>query len=582
VRVPLPDRGWPGHGIDDVDGNDGNGRLARLGDRASRITQAGRGRTDDSSAGHKMVSRLSVVFLVIGVVAAAVLYDQVQGPASAARAEAEPTFITPSITDPAPLDGAWFCPMGSSKLGGFADHTVHISNLADSPAVANIIPVTEAGRGPVYRLEIPALSTVDHILSQSGSAAAAGAVVELIGGTAVVGHSVQTASGAAEGPCSTHVSNTWYFASGRTTRDATQYLALMNPFPEDVRYNIEFYRSAGRPRKPAALTGQEVPANSVKIIEVGGFVAREDDVAAVITTDRGRLVVERLLTFNGDLGPSGAALQLGVTAPATSWMLPAGRVHSEGDDRVIVFNPSADATATVNVELWPQNPADRATYGLGPIPRQLLPGRFEVIDLGSEAGRFGIRLPFEVGVSVTSSNEVPIVVERWQLAKKVDTTLIGAGGTAVTPGADPAAGGDGGLDPAAEGQLDLPGIFGQEAVPLLQPTANVGVTTSRGTEVLSTRWVVPWLSSPAENTAVVVVTSPFEAKVEVMALVNGELQGPFRASVPAGGRALISLPATAKGVTALVTADAPVSVEGQVVVPDVRLATVSGVPTVEP
>jgi hypothetical protein len=566
------------------------GRLGRIGVQTGRITRAGQGRPSDAASRNPVISRISMVFLVVGLGAAGVLYDRVEGPPADGRTVGEPTFITPSVTDPAPLDGAWFCPMGSNSPSGITDHTVHISNLADTPAVANLIPMTEAGRGPVIRLELPPLSTKDYALSSIGSAEAAGAVVEMIGGSGVVGHTVQTAFGPADGTCSTHVSSTWYFASGRTTRDSKQYLALMNPFPEDVRYNVEFYRSAGRPRKPAALTGQEVPANSTKIVEVGEFVAREDAVAAAITTDRGRLVVERLQTLDGALGPSGATLELGVAAPAASWMLPAGRIHDGGDDRVIVFNPGL-TTANVDVELWPQNPTDRSLYGLGPIPRELLPGRFEVIDLRTEADRFGIRLPYEVGVSVTSSNDVPIVAERWQLAKRIDTTLIGAGGDAVGPGAqtsttdpanpaDAAAGADGGLDPAAEGELDLPGIFGQDSETLLQPTANVGVSTSRGTEVLSTRWVIPWVPTPAENAAVVVVTSPTDASVEVRALVNGELQGPLRAVVPPGGRALISLPAGSAGVPVLVTADAPISVEAQVVVPDQRLATVAGVPTV--
>jgi hypothetical protein len=563
----------------------------------------GRGRGNGSAeerpgvvARHPTMSRLSLVFLVVGLPAAALLYDRVDPPRSPSELPAESAIVTPSVSDPAPLDGAWYCPMGSTSEGGFADHRVHISNLSEDAAVANLVLLTGEGDRSTLRVDLPPMSTHEYPLSSITAAEVAGAVVEIIGGTGVVGHTVDTPSGQAEGPCSTHVSSSWYFASGRTTRDSKQYLALMNPFPEDVRYNVEFYRSAGRPRKPAALTGQEVPANSIRIIEVGEYVAREDAVAAAITTDRGRLVVERLQVLDGELGPSGATLQLGVVAPAQSWMLPAGRVHEGGDDRVIVFNPGSE-TATVDVELWPLNPTDRSLYGLGAIPRELLPGRFEVIDLRTEADRFGIRLPYELGVSVASTNDVPVVVERWHLATQVDTTLIGAGGDAVVaadpaadpavdpaadpavdPAADPAV--DPAADPAAAGQLDLPAIFGDETEPLLQPTANVGISTSRGTEVLSSRWVIPWVSIPAENSTVVVVTSPQEAAVEVFVLVNGELQGPLRVSVPPGGRAVVPLPPTGTGAPVLVTASTPISVEAQVVVADSKLATVAGVPTV--
>jgi hypothetical protein len=392
-----------------------------------------------------------------------------------------------------------------------------------------------------------------------------------------------------------------------------------------VVYNVELYRAAGRPRRPADLQGGVIPANSVQVIELETYVAREEAVAAAITTVRGRMVAERLQILDGELGPAGAALQLGVTAPANSWMLSAGRIHEGGDDRVIVFNPSAEETANVNIELWPINPTDRSLYGLGAIPRELLPGRFEIIDLRTEADRFGLRLPYELGVSATSANGVPIVAERWQFATQIDTSLIGAGGTEVADAEEPetdgeavdgegegetdgdvvvdeevgeeedadATGGDGegdaavvgdaGVDPDGEtpvGELDIPGIFGGEAQELLQPTATFGIATSRGTEVLSNRWVIPWLPTPTADSSVVTVTSPSEAAVEVFVMVNGALQGPSRATIAPGGRAIIPVTAEAIGAPVVVVSDAPVSVEAQVVVVGEQLSAVPGIPTV--
>ena len=340
--------------------------------------------------------------------------------------------------------------------------------------------------------------------------------------------------------------------------------------------------------------------------------------------------------MNGDLGPQGAALQLGVAGPAESWMLPAGRIHPAGDDRAIIFNPSAEETASVEIELWPVNPTDRSRYGLGVIPRELLPGRFEIIDLRTEADRFGLRLPFEVGVSVRSANGVPVVAERWHFATEVDRSLIGAGGTEAggteaTEDADAApvdadgdgvpdedadaapvdadgdgvpdedadaapvdADGDGvpdeeatgsvdGEDPGAEpepGELDVPGILGGEAADLAQPTPTVGIATSRGTEVLSDRWLVPWVTTSGPDSAVLIVAAPEEASVEAFMLVNGELVGPWRASVPPGGRAIVPIEQTGVGGPVLVTSDAPVSVEAQVVSTAGQLVITPGIPTV--
>jgi hypothetical protein len=577
-----------------------------------------------------VILRASLIFVVFGLLVAGVLYDQVDPPPAEVAASSDPHLISPSVSDPARLDGAWYCPVGSSSPGGYADHKIQISNLGDDLATASINIMTDAGKGPTIRIDMAPLSTNEVALSTVSQADVAGAVVEVVGGNGVVSHSVDTALGRAEGPCVTHASSSWYFASGRTTRDAENYLVLMNPFPEDVVFNVEFYRSAGRPRQPAELQGGVLAANSIEVIEVGDYVAREEAVATAITTVRGRLVVERLQTFNGDLGPSGAALQLGVVDPAPSWMLPAGRIHEGGDDRVIVFNPSDEEVATVDIQLWPVNPTDRSLYGLGSIPRELLPGRFEIIDLGIEADRFGLRLPYEVGVSVVSTNDAPVVVERWHLAVGVDTTLIGAGGTEVVSAdgddeaeidpeadpdaadpdaadpdaadpdaadpdaADPDAGDPDGADPGAEetgeevvddtvpgGEFDVPGILGGTAQDLDQPTADAGIASSRGTEILSVRWVVPWVATPTPDAAAIIVTSTQEATVEVAALANGELQGPFRATVAPGARVIIPLPVVASGAAVIVTSDVPVSVEAQVVEAGQRMVVLPGIPTVD-
>lgn len=564
------------------------------------------------------MTRFPVLFIVIGVLVAGVLYDRVDEQRPEVVAAETDAIVTPSVSDPARLDGAWFCPVGSSSSNGFADHRVHVSNLADESAVANVAVLTGEGRGPNIRVDIPPLSTESVDLSSFSQADVAGAVVEIIGGTGVVGHTVETEVGSADGACATHVSNTWFFGGGRTTRDSTQYLALMNPFPEDVVFNVEFYRAAGRPRRPAELQGGVIPASSVRIIDVGEFADREPNVATAISTVRGRLVAERLQMMDGVLGPQGAALQLGVVDAAPSWMLASGRVHAGGEDQVVIFNPSLENTASVDVQLWPTNPTDRSLYGLAPIPRELLPGRFEVVDLRAEADRFRLRLPYEIGVSVTSTNNVPVVAERWHLATEINTDLIGAGGDqvestldaeessadataddtgevdpdadpdAADPDADPDAA-DTGEAPAddelaaeeiAPGELDVPGILGGQATELPQPTATTGIATTRGTEVLSERWILPWVPLPTETSSVVVISSPSDATAEIFVLSNGELAGPFREAVPAGGRAVstINVPAVAGPI--LVVADQPVSVEAQVVAADGQLSVLPGIPTV--
>lgn len=574
---------------------------------------AGSGSAEGAGAG-----RWPIIFVIVGLLAAGIAYDEVSAvPPGGQTTEADQVVVSPSMGEPPRLDGAWYCPVGSSAPGGFADHEVYISNLSDEPAIANLSILTGEGPGPGRRIELPPRSTERVQLSETQLADVAGAVVEIIGGRGVVGHSVETEQGVAEGPCATHAASTWYFASGRTSRDSTQYLALMNPFPENAVFDVEF-QAVGRSREPETLQGAFVEARSIKLIDVGDFVRREELLATKITTARGRLVVERLQLVNGDLGPSGAALQLGVPTPSPSWIFTAGRIQSSGDDRLTIFNPNepaeidlADidvdldpddeaaedsATTTVAVDadgnpidpadpsvdtaeeesregfvdievrLWPSNPTDLSEYSVVTIEREIRPGNFVTIDLRAQAERFDFPLPYELGVDVVSVNGLPVVAERWQFAEQLEADAL------ESPTPTPEGEGEEGLQP--------PEIVADPGTQLPQPIATAGISTSRGHERLSNRWVVPWVTMDGPESTLIAIASPDEAAVEVSVLSGGQLNGPLRVVVPAGGRAIVPVSAPLGGAPVEIIADVPVSVEAMVVLPGESLDVVPAVPTV--
>ena len=574
-----------------------------------------------------MMVRWGLAFMLVGLVAAGLLYDRlVPVDLDATEVEADQLVVSPSIADPPRLDGAWYCPVGSSSPGGYADHVVNIANLDEDPAVANLTVITEEGPGPRRRIELDPLSTQRIQLAEIQSAEVAGAVVEIIGGRSAVGHTVTTEHGVAEGPCATQASNTWHFAAGRTESDAQEYLVLMNPFPETAVFDVQF-QALGRTREPGPLQAAFVEARSIRVIDVNEFVSRDELVAAKITTDRGRLVVERLQTLDGGAGPTGAALQLGVPTPARSWMFTAGRVHPDGDDLLTIYNPyepdlnadpdpveeteaepdssttstvagaategeagqetvidetdsedggapdaegvtlfDEEGTTTVSIELWPSDPADLANYSVVTIQREVRPGTFITIDLRAQAERFEFPLPYELGVFVTSNDaDVPIVAERWQYADRLLLESEVAAGVATESGDE-----------------EIPELQPPEAVAsdLPQPVANRGISTTRGHELFSTRWVIPWVTMVADST-LIAVASADEASIEVRILTpDGQWDGPFRATVPAGGRAIIPVTSVAGGASVEVVSDTPVSVEAMVVVPDQALDVVPAVPTV--
>ncbi len=539
--------------------------------------------------------RWPLVFVLIGLAAAAVVFDRVSTmPTVAIESRAELDVQTPIMSDPPQLNSAWYCPAGSSSPGGFADHEVVIANLSESPAVANLTVLTGEGQGAGRRVELEPQSTQEIALSDSQESTVAGAVVEIIAGEGAVGHRVRTAQGVAEGPCATAVSNEWIFAGGRTEVDSKQYLALMNPFPETAVFSVEF-RTLARRRQPQALRGAFVPARSVRVIEVGEYISNESSVATIVTTERGRLVAERLQVLDGELGAEGAALQLGVATPATSWILPAGRIHSGGDHILTVFNPAEPVTpvigtdpetgeetvveaddpnlAVIDIEIWPNNPTDLSLYGVVTATREVRPGNFEVIDLGAQAARFGFPLPYELGVRVTSQNQMPIVVERWHVGEQLQERSV------LLDTSDDDDDADNEDSESPQGDFEIP-VLGIDEEPLLQPIASTGLGTSRGVEQLSQRWVIPWVSINGDSTTVAIAATD-EAAVEVRVLANGSFAGPFRVTVPAGGRRTVplSVPGVEGGAVEIV-ADAPVAVEALVVEADQRLDVVAAVPTV--
>ncbi len=614
------------------------------------------------------MTRWPIAFIILGLVAAGLAYDRaVEVSAVEQTSATEQVVVSPSLADPPRLDGAWYCPLGSSTPDGFADHEVNISNLSTDSAVANLSILTSEGPGPSRRIELGPFATERITIADTQVADVAGAVVEITGGKGVVGHSVTTAEGVAEGPCATHASSTWYFAGGRTTADSSQYLALMNPFPETAVFDVEF-RALGRSREPGPLTGAFVEARSIRIIDVGEFVSREEALATKITTNRGRLVVERLQVLNGDLGASGAALQLGVPTPAPSWIFTAGRVHESGDDLLTVFNPyevddlavladssdddeaeeaedaiddaeiddaaldtdqaaveepdpleetNREGFVTVSVELWPTNPTDLSTFSVVTIEREVRPGNFVTIDLRAQAERFEFPLPYELGVNVTSNEGLPIVAERWQFGEQVATDGLTvdvddeteepadgeeapadgeeevaadgeeeAAGEEADPDAEAPADGEEEAEETAEGEEETDETEPVEIQPpepvesdLPQPIASTGISTTRGNELFSTEWVVPWVTISGDSTLIAVAAIE-EAAVEVRVLENGELVGPVRATVAAGGRAIIPLTSSVGGGAVQVVSDRPISVEAVVVLPDQSLDVVPGVPTV--
>ncbi|MDA3040802.1 MAG: DUF5719 family protein [Actinomycetota bacterium] len=533
--------------------------------------------------------RWSTIGLLFGILVAGVLYDRIDRapepepePLPAALAPSSPALVEPPL-----LSNVWFCPVGSGSADGYATHQLNLTNIGDQPAVANIDLMTDAGPGSGLRVEIGPLSSETIDLPTLDQAMWLGATVEIVNGQGVVGHTVTTAQGIAQGPCASATSSSWYFADGVTTRDSNEYLALLNPFAEDVVFSMSF-ETSGRTRAPEDLKAAVVPGRSVRVIDVGQYVSREANVATVIQTVRGQLAVERLQMANGALGPVGVSLQLGISTPLRSWTFPAGRVHAGGDQRIVIFNPGLDP-AEVDIE-FDLAPADRASYGLVPVEAVVQPGRFTVVDIEAVLTQAGLPLPYDFGVRVVSANDVPVVAERWQVAPSIDQSLIGAGGTDARIAGPSLPGWRGrqtDSDPDEVPEDEAPPVQAT-AAPLVQPSALTGLGASAGSPVVARSWVLAWLSltsTPGEAVEgagnAIVVTGPAGATVEVSLIVAGELLSGVRATIPDAGWVSMPIPALVGGAPLRIEADQPVVAEAILVGPDGRLSLVPAIPVIE-
>lgn len=510
--------------------------------------------------------RWTTAVILLGVLVAAVLFDRIEPDPNIAPVAVIVDRPTPSMDATAPLGSSWFCAVGSSGAESYAESEITITNVGDEAAVANLDVRTLDGPGPGLRLDIAARASETIPIATLGMFEAAGVSVEVIGGQGVVSHQITTAAGVAEGPCASGSSATWYFAGGPTTRDTRHFIALLNPFPNDVVFSATF-QTPTRTRQPNELDSRTVPAQSVLVIEVGEFVAREPIVATQIeAVAGGQLVVERLLVLDGSLGPAGAALEAGVEAPQLAWTAPAGRIHEGGDHTLTVFNPTAEV-AEVDVRLDPLDSSDRAVFGFVPIEITVQPGRLATIDLRTQADQLALPLPYDVGLTVASANGIPIVLHRWQVQPGVDPSLVGA-----NPNASERRRQDDGEIPAEELP---PSPAGPEYA---QPTAQRGVATSHGSPFASTRWISASSSLLPDNGTAVVVHGEVGALVEVRLLISGSLGSPVRAFVDVTGRAVIPVEPIAGHAAVVVTADLPVVAEVQIVGPE-RFESVAMVPT---
>jgi hypothetical protein len=391
-------------------------------------------------------SRLTALVILAGTIAGGLLVQAAEDPAAPARRSValQVGVAMPTASPPGTLTSTWYCAGGSATENGFADHVLLLANPTDEPrrATVTVLPGTFASPPapaaeaagetttsttaapettsttavvppPEPRVvELPAQSRIEVSVRELVDAKLAGAIVEVDGGEVAVEHQITgRQGGVATAPCSTTAARAWSFPWGSTLRGTRELLVFMNPFPDDATVDIRLATNEDN-REPARLQNVVVRGRSV----LGVFIeqdGRREHVSADVNVASGRLIVDRIMTFDGtDPTREGITLGLGAASPAETWIFPDGRVGAGITEQIVVFNPTEEV-AEVDVEARLDDPS---TNGVPePFELSIQPGGFSIVDLSQpETPDVPKRIPDDVAhsVLVRSLNGVGVTAER--------------------------------------------------------------------------------------------------------------------------------------------------------------------------
>ena len=344
----------------------------------------------------------ALVFIVLALVGLAVAGARGHGDEPASIGRAVGTAL-PEVDPVGAVNSTWYCPVGTATRGGLANLSVVVANVGNDTrtGVVTWIPSTGQGRVVVPVKVAPDESVTLHAVDAVNTPAVS-ALVELDGGGVAVEHAVSGSRGSAVAPCSSAASTHWYFANGITERDANQVLGLFNPFPDDAVVDISFATDEGRD-EPRALQGLPIAAGTTSVIKVQDAVRRRAVTAISVVARTGRLVVNRIQSFDSSAGRLGISLALAAPELSQQWYFPDGLYQPGLGEAWYIYNPT-DRELQATVEVVP-------SVGDAPEPLDLSidPHGQQVID-PAEAKLVGPGVPH--ATTIRSLNGVPFVAER--------------------------------------------------------------------------------------------------------------------------------------------------------------------------
>jgi len=413
--------------------------------------------------------------------------------------------LMPVASPPGAVSSAFFCAGGAAAPGAAFDATIVIANAGatnvsvlltsypaalasdpQAPAVAALKPVAK-------QVTVNARSRAEVHLAELQQSPFAAAVVETNAPDIAVERRVISADGSmtSTSACASSPSDTWFFPTGTTTRDARELFAVFNPFPVDAVVDVSFHTSDGF-RQPPDLSGLPIPQGQLRILDISASVPRIEQLAGSVRARAGRVIVDRLQSFDGSdpKHPAGLAATLGAPSPASVWTFGEGLVSDGLNEDYSIFNPS-DATAAVRLEITYDDPSVVSE----PLELSVPPRSYAPVVMGDQTR---VLRNATHSVTVRSTNATGVVVER------------------VITGVPPA--------------------------------ARQGYAPALGASLVATRWLFADGKAVADQMAeYVIVVNPSSdavAHVDFTALASGQalaIDGLQNVEVPPGGRVAVEL-----------------------------------------
>ena len=146
--------------------------------------------------------------------------------------------------------------------------------------------------------------------------------------------------------------STWYFPEGGITEDVSERITVMNPTEEEARVTISLQTAENvvQARDLVDIAVAPLSSENISIADALEGGRRElGGVSAFLQSTNGIEVVAERTVINASRKLSGIATEVGVTAPATHWIVSPAALNPASDVLVLMSPGGEDAVVRVSL-----------------------------------------------------------------------------------------------------------------------------------------------------------------------------------------------------------------------------------------